>query len=109
MESRCAGGGSVQQRGGPRTLVVATAVVCLGVAAAALAALAFLSLASSPSPSSSGGAFSDLESALLLLRARRSLPPASSVRKTSGAMGDLFCGDSVVECGVWLNKLFPLR
>ena len=57
----------------------------------------------------SGGSLADLESELLLLpRGRRSLPP-SSMRKTSGALGDLFCGDTVMQCGVWLNRLFPLR
>ena len=76
-----------------------------------LAALALVTLASL---SSSGGdlrdPLADLENALLqpAQRARRSLPP-SSVRKTSGAVGALFCGDSILECGVWLNKLFPLR
>ena len=53
-------------------------------------------------------ALADLERALLLGRGRRSLPPGS-MRKTSGAMGDLFCGDTVMQCGVWLNRLFPLR
>ena len=24
-------------------------------------------------------------------------------------MSSLFCGDSLFECGVWLNRLFPLR
>ena len=88
-----------------RNALAALVVVFFVFAALALVALASLS--------SSGGLrdpLADLESALLLpmQRARRSLPP-STVRKTSGAVGALFCGDSILECGVWLNKLFPLR
>ena len=37
------------------------------------------------------------------------VPRHSAPRPTVGSLGALFCGDTIFECGQWLNDLFPLR
>ena len=100
MEARFVGGSG---RGhvlkvGTRFLGAAT-VVCL-IVAAACAVVVSSSHGLIPNDSLSN------DMGRVLRRVPRSLPPSSLRRE---AVEGLFCGDSVMECGPWFNRLFPLR
>jgi hypothetical protein len=97
----------------PSTMRTLRSCLLLSVAVvAALAALAALLLALPalfsllPIHSATENA-ADTSGGVTVFRGRRSI--YSRVFLTTDSIGALFCGDSVVECMAWTNRLFPLR